>query len=59
MLESIIKGYKNNEFRDKNFKQPSRSSDEIVGGLIYLYFKQLMDIKNYIKKYLNYLIKND
>ena len=51
MLESVIKGYGANEYRDPKLKRDSQSIGENVGSAIYLYFKPLTDLYKFIKSY--------
>lgn len=44
MLESIIRGYKINEYRNPELKQETQTIGETVGSAIYLYFKPLIDL---------------
>lgn len=51
MLESVIKGYKINEHRNPELKQEIQSTGEIIGSAIYLYFKPLTYLCQYVKSY--------
>ncbi len=51
MLESVVKGYKINEHRNSEFKHEIKSIGEIMGSAIYLYFKPLTDLYQFVKSY--------
>lgn len=51
MLESVIKGYKINEYRDPKLKQDYQSIGEILGSTIYSYFEPLTNLCQFIKSY--------